>query len=207
MKPFINLLTLSYRRRQVVSRSLRRWSLVWLVCSSAAVAAYWHAWHRRECLEQQVIAAERSAAPLERLQQEQSAMRAGLKASVAKGSVLGQMRNERPALSLLGTVSQSARRCKGRLVVEQLKFERKDRPQTEDGKSPGPAAPRTPAPEKQEPWGCVTIQGNALDNVAVATFVVGLRDSGLFRHVELKSCIRSPSSGREIQCYILECEI
>jgi hypothetical protein len=207
MKPHINLLTLNYRRRQLVRRSLMRWLVVWLVCLSGGVGAYSLAWHRRGHLEQEVIAAERSTAPLARLLQEQEAMSAALKASVAKGSVLGQMRDERPPLSLLGVVSQSARRCKGRLVVEHLNFERKDRPETEGGKSPAPGHPRTPPPEKREPWGCVTIKGSALDNVAVATFVVGLRDSGLFRQVELKSCLQLPNGGGETRSYILECEI
>ncbi len=53
----------------------------------------------------------------------------------------------------------------------------------------------------------MTVSGNALDNVAVATFVVGLRDSGLFRHVELKSSLRSLDGKREVRSYVLECEI
>ena len=205
MKPFINLLTPSYRRRQAVRRALKRWTPVWLVCLAVTAAAYGLAAQRSLSLQQQLLAAERRAAPLERLQQEQAGLQDSLKATVAKGSVLGQVQDERPPLGLLGAVSQSARRCQGRLVVRHLAFERKDR-SAEAGKSP-PGNAQKAGPEKQGPWGCVTIGGVALDNLAVATFVVGIRDSGLFRNVELKSSLRALDGKREVCCYVLECEI
>jgi len=207
MRPFINLLTLSYRRRQRIRRSLRKWSLVWLACLAAAVAAQGLAAQRSAYLRQQLFAAERSAAPLERLQQEQATLQGSLQATVAKGTVLGQVQDERPPLSLLGAISQSAHRCKGRLVVRHLGFERKERQSMEGNKSPPVAKTQQTDPEKRESWGCVTIGGSAVDNVAVATFVVGLRDSGLFRNVELKSSLRALDGKREIHCYVLECEI
>ena len=134
-------------------------------------------------------------------------MQAALKEFNAKGTVLGQVRCDHPPLSLLGVVSQSARRCEGRLVVQHLTFERKDKQHTEGNRPPQPGDPKRLVPDRQDSWGCATILGDAMDNVAVATFVVGLRDSGLFRKVELKSCLRSPTAGREIRSYLLECEI
>jgi Tfp pilus assembly protein PilN len=206
MKPFVNLLGLSYRRRQRMRRSLRTWSLVWLAGLAAAAAAYGLAAQRSTSLQQQLLALERSAAPLERLQQEEAAIQDSLKATVVKGTVLGQVQGERPPLSLLGAVSQSAHGCQGRLVVRHLGFARKDC-QPAEGKTSSSGKAQQPEPEKQEPWGCVTVSGSALDNVAVATFVVGLRESGLFRHVELKSSLRSLDGKREICSYVLECEI
>jgi hypothetical protein len=207
MKPFVNLLPLSYRRRQLARRLLVKWSLVWMACFAISAAACGFAWYRSQSLQQAVVAAERSAAPLQHLVEEQATMQVSIKEFDAKGTILGQVRSERPLLSLLGVVSQSARRCEGRLVVQHLGFERKDEQRTEERKSPQSGGPQKPAPEKNEPWGRVSIRGDAMDNVTVATFVVGLRDSGLFRHVELKSCVRSPTGGREIRCYVLECDI
>jgi hypothetical protein len=207
MKPFVNLLPLGYRRRQLVHRLLVKWSLVWITCIVVGVAACGLAWRRSQLLQRDEVAAERSAAPLERLVEEQATMQASLKELEAKGTVLGQVQSERPLLSLLGVVSQSARRCEGRLVVQHLGFERKPKKQTEGSESPQSSGPQKPLPEKDELWGRVTIRGEAMDNVAVATFVVGLRDSGLFRRVELKSCVRSPAGGRGIRSYDLECDI
>ncbi len=83
---------------------------------------------------------------------------------------------------------------------------RRSRTTKAPGRHPS-GGPRSQLPETNEPWGQVTIRGDAEDNVAVATFVVGLRDSGLFRRVELKSCARSPSGGSELRSYVLECEL
>ena len=207
MKTHLNLLPYHYRRRQLLRRALGWWSCVWLTCLAGAATAYGLACYHNGRLEQDVAAAEGNAAPLIRLEQEQGTMKAALDAALAKGTVLGHVQDERPPLSLLGAVSQSARRSGGRLDVQHLGFERTEREQSEGSKPVTAGKQPQPAPEQQERWGLVIIRGNALDNLAVATFVAGLRDSGLFRNVELKSCIRSSSGGQETRSYVLECEI
>lgn len=206
MKPCINLLPLNYRRRRLMHRSLWWWLPVWLVCIVAATA-YWLVFERSGPLDQQIMVAEQEVVPLNRLLRETASMRTRLKASITQGSLLGQMRNDLPPLSLLGAVSQSAALCKGRLFVERLDFQRKEQTRTTAGGSPGLGSPQASRPETREAWGAATLQGSAVDNVAVSIFVVGLRDSGLFRRVELKSCVRSSEGGRETRRYILECEI
>jgi hypothetical protein len=207
MKTSVNLLPLNYRRRQVVRRSLARWLLVWLVCLGVSLVACGLAQHRSQSLEQAVGAAERNAAPLNRLVQEQTTMQAALREFDTKRTVLGEVQSDRPVLTLIGLVSQSAQRCQGGLAVHQLSFERKDRQPTDIEKSPLSAESPKPAPEPDELWGCMIVRGDAVDNVAVATFVVGLRDSGVFRRVELKSCIRSLAAGRESRNYLVECDL
>jgi hypothetical protein len=207
MKNYVNLLPLSYRRHRLLRRLLIQWSLVWTGCIVIGAAACCLAWQRGQSLQQDANAAERSAAPLKHLVEEQATIRATLKEFETKGSVLGQVRSQWPMLSLLGAVSQSAGRCEGRLVVHHLGFERKDEQASEGKKSPEPGGAQKPVVEKNEVGGHVTIRGDATDNVAVAAFVVGLRESGLFRHVELKSCLRLPAAGHEIRAYLLECDI
>ena len=46
-----------------------------------------------------------------------------------------------------------------------------------------------------------------MDNVAVATFVVNLRECGLFRRVELKSSVGNSSADEQVRTYLLECDI
>jgi hypothetical protein len=207
MKPFLNLLPLVYRRRQLLRRSLVKWSGIWAACAAVSCGACWFAWQRSQLLLRTAAATERNAAPVESLVTEQAAIRAALQAFDAKGTVLGRLRSRRPLLSLMAVVSSSARRCEGRLVVQHLAFDRKDEPNSDGSPPSHAAAPPNPTPPKNDSWGSVTIRGDAVDNLAVATFVVGLRDSGLFRNVELKSCLRAPTPGRPIRTYLLECDL
>jgi hypothetical protein len=226
MKNSINLLPLRYRRRQLLRRMLASWLLVWIACLGIGIGVCGLAWRHSQSLEQAALAAERTAGPLKQLVDEQATMQSAIGELDAKAPAAGAVQSDRPVLTLIGLVSQSAQRCQGRLVVEQLSFERKDKSPAGAGKMP-PAAETPPdssshrlaarpgvgaespntAPAEDEPWGRLTVRGDALDNLAVATFVVGLRDSGVFRHVELKSCNRSLVAGHESRSYLVECDL
>jgi len=54
--------------------------------------------------------------------------------------------------------------------------------------------------------GSVTLKGHARDNVAVATFVVSLRESGLFRRVELKSSVGEDPADEQLRTCVLQCD-
>jgi hypothetical protein len=87
-----------------------------------------------------------------------------------------------------------------------------DRKKSEPDKRTGPPAspkqaPQEPAAEQETPWASVTFEGEALDNLAIATFVAALRDTGLFRRVELKSSIGSKSPDSRAHAYSVECDI
>jgi hypothetical protein len=51
----------------------------------------------------------------------------------------------------------------------------------------------------------VTITGAALDNLAVARFVVLLRQTGAFDRVELKSSEGKAPASQHVCSYIIEC--
>lgn len=219
MKTSLNLLPLEHRVRETARRRFVQWCLAWAVCAAAAVGVWWLKHERCRALRQRLQVAERNYAPLEKLLGESEAMRSELDGLHAKGTILGKLLDDKPALTLIGAVSQSARRCNGRLVVQRLLFQRHERPDA-DPPTPRPgrqspanraavsqAKPTTSAAETLEPWGAVTIEGQARDNVAVATFVVSLRESGLFRRVELKSSVGKGSSDEELRAYQLECDI
>jgi hypothetical protein len=207
MKTHINLLPPAYRKSQLTRRLLVAWSFVWAICAAAGLVACVFAYRENLVLRDEAIAVERSVAPVRRLLDENAVMQGSLKELEAKSRVFGELQSERPMLSLVGAVSESASRCEGRLVVEYLRFERRQERETETAKTPPADASQKPPAQKDAAWGQVTIRGDALDNLAVATFVVGLRESGLFRRVELKSCIRSPGGGADIRSYVMECDI
>ena len=56
-------------------------------------------------------------------------------------------------------------------------------------------------------WARVTFAGQARDNLAVATFAAALRDSGLFRRVELKSSVENNGPDPLMRSFNLICEI
>ncbi len=197
MNEFINLLPLEYRRRVLLRRRLVLWAGIWAVSLTVAVSvsASKHTAYRD--VRRKTEAAERAYRPLEQLTRQCTTMQKELDQLHAKGTLLGQLRDERPLLTLVGVASQSARQCRRRLVIRDLLFER-NLEQTKD------AAPETDS----TPWASVTFKGDAKDNLSVATFVVGLRDSGLFRRVELKSSLGTKSDDDEkARSYWLKCDI
>jgi hypothetical protein len=219
MKTSLNLLPLEHRVRETARRRFVHWCLVWAVCAAAAVGVWWLKHGRCLALRQRLQVAQRDYAPLEKLLGETETMRSELDGLHAKGTILGRLLDDKPVLTLFGAVSQSAQRCNGRLVVQRLLFERHKKPDgdppasepSQEGPAKRPAAgqagPTPPSAETAEPWGAVTIEGQASDNVAVATFVVSLRESGLFRRVELKSSVGKTSADGELRTYQLECDI
>ena len=209
MKSHLNLLPLDYRIKALARRRILQWFLVWLSCAVAAAGLWGLKQSRCRASRQAMQAAERSYAPLEKLTGQSEAMRSELQQLRARGTTLGGLLDERPALTLIGLVSRSARQCEGRLVVQKLLFERSEQPANADASKANTDQDGQPEPATQntEPWGLVTLEGEALDNVAVATFVVSLRDSGLFRRVELKSSVGKKSAHEQLRSYLLECDI
>lgn len=220
MKSSLNLLPFEHRVRETARRRLLQWCLVWALCAVAALGLWWAKEGHCRAVRRQLQGAQRDYTPVEETIQENDKMRSELDQLRAKGTLLGKLLDEKPPLTLIGVVSQSARACNNRLVVQSLSFCRHEKASQVDARAAdnrqtsrvSPAAlsragTRDPAAENTEPWGSVTLQGQAMDNVAVATFVVNLRESGLFRRVELKSSVGDRSADEQVRTYLLECDI
>jgi hypothetical protein len=220
MNSHLNLLPLEHRVRETARRQLLHWCLVWALCAVGCGGVWWLKQGRCRAVRQRLEVAQRDCAPVKQTLRENERLRRELDRLLAKETVLGKLLDEKPPLALIGVVSRSARTCNGRLVVGSLLFRRHERPSEVDAPAAGkprarpansPAAgtkgPPEPAAPKTEPWGSVALDGKATDNVAVATFVVNLRESGLFRRVELKSSVDKSSADEKVRTYSLECDI
>ncbi len=215
MKTFVNLLPFEYRKRDLLRRRLLQWSLVWGLCVASAAGLGWLKQDRYRTSQHFLETTQRRFAPAKELIRQRETMRAELGRLHSKGTVLGQLRDDRPMLTLIGLASECARRCNGRLVVGSFSFQRQQTRKKSDARprgaskqqAPPPATPGNRAAEPAAPWATVVFTGEALDNVAVATFVVGLRDTGLFRRVELKSSVGKKSAQTEVCSFQLECDI
>ncbi len=210
MKTYLNLLPFEYRSKALVRLRVLQWSLVWILCLVATAVVWWAKQSRCNRSLLAVATAERRYQPLEKLVHARKAMQNELRRLHAKGTILGQLLDERPLFTLMGVVSRSARECDGRLVVEEMTFARKESAGRNDRRQQKPATAAKPAPAAQPPgpWASVAFRGKALDNIAIATFAAALRDTGLFRRVELKSSLGNESPDKtEARSYLLECDI
>ncbi len=227
MRAFANLLPFEYRQRQLLRRRIRQWCMLWGLCALVIAGAWWAKRLHYRIMLRNRQAAERSFLPLAELAQESQALRNELAELRAKGTILGQLHDQRPLLSLLGLAGRSAQECRGRLVVRKMRFERHElgspggsaragRAQRgpaaagqsqRPGERAGPLVAGHSAGASAAPWGTVVIEGEALDNLAVATFVVQLRDSGMFRRVELKSTQGATTPTGSLRIYVVECQI
>ncbi|MHC4403474.1 MAG: hypothetical protein ACYTG0_27775 [Planctomycetota bacterium] len=204
MKTYINLLPLEYRRRELLKRRLAQWALVWAGCLLLAGGVWWLKHGRYRASQSAVESAEQRYFPLAKLMQQRDVMHRELRELSARGTVLGQVRNGRPLFTLIGLTSKSARRSNGRLFVRRMAFaQHLTEPETAAQRS---GAGRN-APAETMPWAGVTFQGEALDHLAIAKFAAALRDSGLFRRVELRSSVDGKSEHPDARSYLLECDI
>lgn len=209
MKRSLNLLPLGHRVRELTLRRLLAWSLVWAACVAMTLGLWWLKHSRCRAARQSLEAAQSSYEPLERLLAQSESMQEELDWLHASGIVSGKLLDDRPVLTLIGQVGESASECHGRLVVRNLVFERREQPVEIDRPDARGPDEKTPEPEPKDtgPWAVVTLEGEAVDNLAVATFVVGLRDSGLFRRVELKSSHEKSPTVNAFRSYQIECDI
>ena len=89
-------------------------------------------------------------------------------------AVAKELETQRNALTLLGVISDTAQKTKGRLRVTKLELNNFQNA----GKAEG-------ASSSAPPPGGLVLTGVSLDNPAVAELLDGLQHSGIFSHVEL----------------------
>lgn len=209
----INLLPGHYRRRCLLRRRLRQWSIAWaLVVLSLAVGwldqqERWHAaLAELEMHEQRYDEIRAVKSEIARLTSERQSLG-------KQQDLVSRLQQAPPPLLTLALVSASAAKCEGRVAVVRFAYgEETSVAGTAPAAPVGSAAPATPggqapaAVAAQPAYrGRLTIDGIGADNVAIAEFVLGLRESGVFERVDLKSAAASTSRARNVTAYQLEC--
>lgn len=209
MKRSLNLLPFQNRVRELTQRRVVGWVLVWGACVAAMLGLGWLKQDRLRIARQVCEAAQSSYAPLEGILAESEKMQEELAWLQENGIISAELLDEKTVLTLIGQVGKSVGQCDGRLVVRNLLFERRERPvEIEKPKAkPQQAETEKPEPRDTGPWAVVTLKGEAVDNVAVATFVVGLRESGLFRRVELSTAHEKRPTRKAFRSYQIDCDI
>lgn len=203
----INLLPWHYRRRCLLRRRLRQWSIAWAIVALSLAAGWldqrerWHAalsqLEMHEVRYDEVRAVKSEIARLAAQQQ-----------SVGKQQdLVSQLQQTPPPLLTLALVSASAAKCEGRVAVARLAYSEETPVAGPAPAAPAPPGGQTPLAAATRPAyrGRLTIDGIGADNVAIAEFVLGLRESGVFERVDLKSAAASTSRDLSVTAYQVEC--
>ncbi|HEV3003167.1 MAG TPA: PilN domain-containing protein [Pirellulales bacterium] len=209
MKTFVNMLPWSFRRDRLLRRRLRQWLVAWALVAAVLAGGAWIDWAAcrtvREALEQK----ERSYEEVKQIRTEMAALRAIQKGLGNQQDLLGRLQAAPPPLLVVGLVSQSAEHCRGRVMVRHLVYQHQGAgPAAARGAPPAalpPVAVQTVLQSVRREAASLTLQGVGADNLAVAEFVVGLREAGVFERVDLKSAAESQSSSNAASVYQVEC--
>jgi hypothetical protein len=191
MRTAINLLPQSFRRKQILRKRVLQWTSI--ISAVLLTGWSWHWYEMREYrhLKQQLETLSRENAPTQAMLKQLVDMRQQLKELEQQEMVAKELDCQRNAMTLLGVISESAQKTKGRLRV--TKFEIKNFQQS--GSDTGAAS-----------IAGLTVGGVSLDNPAVAELLDGLQRAGVFRRVELATLKEREDKDAALRDYEVRCE-
>ena len=209
MKDYVNLLPWNYRRRCLVRRRLRQWAVAWTVVALALVVGWLDLRAQWETALAQVETHDQRYDEVRSLKGENARLLAQKQGLGKQQDLVVQLQQAPPPLLPVALVSASASRCEGRVAVQHLVY-------NEEPPTTQPVPQLTPTPSGTQPAivatanrpprsARLTVDGIGADNVAVAEFVLGLRDSGVFERVDLKSAAASTTRAGNVTSYQVEC--
>lgn len=204
----MNLLPCNIRMRLALQPRIRSWCLA--ACAAAVAGCGWffceleHLNRDRAAL----AALENRALPLQQLARDRDRIQRKLAEISSRESVLAHLDADRTPLAYVALVSRAAEATGGRLRVGKMHVQTAPM-ETALPPAPtsGPAAPKArpqqaPAARTQTE---ILLQGAAVDDLAVAAFVHGLRDSGAFQNVELNSSREAAVLQGVVRLYEVKC--
>lgn len=207
MKRHLNLLPWTFQRRMLVRRRLWQWSVVCFVAAFVLGGVWlWEA-RARDLELQSVETLRRKASPILGMQQRNQRIQQRLRLLEGGQSLLGELEPEQLSFHLLAAISRGAAKCEGRIQVRELSLERTTQTRQQPQKAAANDKTAATLPEVTEEVCKICVKGIGTDNLAVARFVVALRDSLLFEKVELKSTVGGTDAGGQGRSYHIECSL
>jgi hypothetical protein len=199
MKTHLNLLPIGYLRTRLVRRRLALWTPVWAAVALLGVVNWCASYDACSAAARTLEVQESRYAPLRRKLEQIGDMRRRIDELNHRETMLSQLSEPHPPLAGIALVGRSAAQCEGRVRVNHLLLERQVG-ETSSGRRSAPAAGEATARS------LLTLEGTGLDNLAVATFVEALRDTGAFLRVELKSTVRAGNEIGAMRQFVVTCE-
>lgn len=172
MKTMINLLPQSFRRQQIVRKRAVQW--ISIISVVLATGWGWHWFELREAkeLSQELAGLSREHAPTQTMLKQLEGMRRQLVELQQQESVAKELDCQRNALTVLGVISDTARKTKGRLRLAKFDLSNFQSGQVGAGVNGAQAS-------------SLVLSGVSLDNSAVAELLDGLQKSSIFSRVEV----------------------
>jgi len=205
MKNYLNLLPIEVRRRQLIRSRVGQSCAITGLTIIAISVVLWFKHDSLDSLRQEAAQLDRQCEPLRHTTLENARIKQRLQELTGRQSLLSEIKATQKTLSLIGIVSRSARRGGGRVQVCQFSVK-----QTRPVVNISPAASVEEVNGEnhtQRPRMKLTLCGVAEDDLAVAQFVVSLREDGVFDVVELKSSVEGGARQQMFREYQIECTL
>ncbi len=193
MRTAINLLPQSFRRQQIVRQRLVQWTSIITAVLVTGWGWHWYEMRENRQLTQQLETLSREHAPTQAMLKQLVEMRQQLKELEQQETVAKELDCQRNALTLLGVISDSAQKTKGRLRVTKFEISNFQSAQGAGDNGTAKAAG-------------LTVDGESLDNPAVAELLDGLQKSGVFKRVELLTLKERTDKEAALRDYEIRCE-
>jgi hypothetical protein len=185
----------------MVVGQLKLWLVVWLAVSMAVGYVCFQRWAELIVLEQQSTFAGIASQPVLEVRKQQQVISKEIELIRERESWLTD-RASGESIQILGIISQSTQANQGRVSVQNMELTTVERTipgpaQTGDGKKP----PEPIVEQRTQ----LDLTGIAIDDLAVASFVAGLRESQVFESVELKSSFGQVYKDQNTREYKVTC--
>lgn len=201
----MNLLPLEVRRRLLVKTRLFQWAVVWGLSLVAVVGLWAVESVDLQAQTRQLQMLERRCDPLRKLDAENKRVRERLAELEQRQSLLADLDTVQYPLLLVGIVSQGAHSSHARIQVSDFSLAPLSAKITKSKIQVNKKKNEKQAKENVSARMRLTLKGIALDDLAVAQFIVALRDTGVFNAVELKSSLVTQLEGGQAREYFVEC--
>ncbi len=207
MSVAINLLPVDVRQRSIRSVVIRVWTPVLLLFSIAVALIAHFRWMRCEILADQAALAEPGTMVLRQRMQDISDAEsrvAGLQRELVS---LTTLQPDVDPLNVLQAVSRSSLSCRDTLVITGMEIVNS----SGDSSAPGAVKATSVVTPNAGPRALryrqttLNLSGAAVSDVSVARLVSGLKESGIFQSVQLKSSMPTQSSAAFQREFVVSC--
>jgi Tfp pilus assembly protein PilN len=188
----------------IIRSCLIVWTGIGAIVAGGLLTVGWQQHARLAAAQTALQQAEAECLPVRAMQEENDRMSRRIAELHGRQTLLAQLKRGRDPLQLVGLVSRSAMFVEGELKVAALSYQISRPSAVEQPNRAGDAATVTPPPPETIR---LTLDGIAMNDMAVSKFIVALRDSGCFTSVELRSSIRATLATGNARKFLVECRL
>lgn len=201
----INLLPSGVRLKIQFRGALRRWRWIWISAAGCALVYFGIQLQELLRIRADLVTLEERCEPLRVMQAEMNREQEELTALLAQKRALANLQTDDHLIELLGVIARAGKPLAGRFQLTRLGL-LLAQPSPVVSAAPVPTPAPGTVPVSARPISMLSLHGIADNDRVLASFVSGLRNSGVFEQVDLKSSSQSPGVGPSNRSYQLDCK-